>query len=237
METKERPILMSGPMVRPCLAGTKTQTRRIINTQPSEKHFTPERNSYLASARVEIQAGKASAVFEYTMGEVEAIPCPYGKPGDRLWVRENFYCDYGTFADRGPLPKERPEWADDNLYYAADGSCCDQIPECQCADVGKPRWRPSIHMPRWACRLVLEIVSVRLELLQDISEKDALAEGVTKIRDGCHVIKGFDYDKAGLCHTHAVTPFEKLWESINGPGSWALNPWVWVVEFKRVQLA
>ena len=96
-------------------------------------------------------------------------------------------------------------------------------------------WVPSIHMPRWASRLVLEIVSVRLERLQDISEKDALAEGVTKIRDGCHVIKGFDYDKAGLCHTHAVTPFEKLWESINGPGSWALNPWVWVVEFKRVE--
>ncbi len=197
-------------MVRAVLKGRKTQTRRVV---------TPQSQSNSAG----LTHYKGCLVFEHDIEAIEKF-CPYGQPGDRLWVRENFYCDYGTFAAGGSLPKERPEWADQNLYYAADGTCCEQIPECCCAEVGKPRWRPSIHMPRWASRINLEITGVRVERLQDISRADTEAEGV-----GC------DWQP----DSNQFATFQRLWDSINGkakPGkpdvSWRANPWVWVLELK-----
>lgn len=129
------------------------------------------------------------------------VCCPYGQPGDRLWARETFYYDQ----------------EDAELLYRADGEF-----DSEQVDSGY-KWQSSIHMPRWASRITLEITGVRVERLQDISEGDAKAEGVIRPRplvddDPC---------------TH-IDAFGDLWESINGPGSWDKNPWVWVVEFRRV---
>lgn len=234
MKTKDRPMLMSGPMVRALNACTKTQTRRTIKTQPSEIHFTPERHSYLTGARVEIQAGKAWAVFEYTMGEVEAIPCPYGKPGDRLWVRES-WCEAS--------PEHRDHRNVRQAFYKADGES-EEIRQRFIQAGHDYRWRPSIHMPRWACRLTLEIIRVRVERLQDISEVDCIAEGIEgKMSErwpGKKVWRDYlarekDVGPDGEWFERPKDSYRSLWESINGPGSWALNPWVWVVEFKRVE--
>jgi hypothetical protein len=91
---------------------------------------------------------------------------------------------------------------------------------------GAPRWRSSTQLPRWASRLTIIPTSVRVCRVQDVTEDEALAAGVTKVRDACHVIKGFDYDLAGLCHTSATTPFAKWWNSVHGPDAWERNTWV-----------
>jgi hypothetical protein len=177
MTTKERPILFSGPMVRAILDGRKTQTRRIVKGQPA---------LWLND----------SVMGQFISTDDHLISmCPYGKPGDRLWVRETFaVC------------------ADSSIFYRSDGgpSPWDGI-----------KWKPSIHMPRAASRITLEIVSVRAELLHEITESDAIAEG-------CQC----DGVPASLTNRGA---FGKLWLSINGPGSWDVNPWVWVVEFRRCE--
>lgn len=120
------------------------------------------------------------------------LPCPYGQAGDRLWVRESF-CD------------ARQAAAGRVLYRASGDTACG--------------WKPSIHMPRFASRITLEITSVRVERLQDISEADARAEGISR---------------AECPGWHATTDFRALWAAINGPESWDANPWVWVVEFQRI---
>lgn len=169
---KERQILMNGEMVRAILAGRKTQTRRLV----AERHMP-------------LVMGAALATL------LEA--CPFGQPGDRLWVREAF-CD-ATAGVEG------------RILYRADGD--DAI-----------QWRPSIHMPRWASRINLEITGVRVERLKNISPDDCISEGAWSIEDR----------ELGRGH-EAVEAFRSLWESINGDGSWAENPWVWVVEFRRVE--
>ena len=127
---------------------------------------------------------------------------PYGQPGDRLWVRETWMDLRGVEGALGGA-----------MYRATFGNA---------PEGGK--WRPSIHMPRWASRITLEITSVRVERLQDISEADALEEGITYN----------DLPNNGLAPRRARTWYCSLWEQINGPGSWDANPWVWVIEFKRV---
>jgi len=188
---RERPILFSGPMVRALLAGTKTQTRRIAKPV---KH--PDLgNLYDAGA----------LVLEREPQHVIDRASPYGRPGDRLWVRETWA--FGIHA----LAAKRDE--DGPFVYLADGTTHGRLCE---------RWRPSIHMPRHACRLVLEIVGVRVERLQAISEADSCAEGIPS--------KGLQfYD--GRPAT-AKDAFESLWNEINGPAAWAANPWVWVLEFR-----
>lgn len=179
---KERPILFSGPMVRAILDGRKTQTRRIVKPQPTNDYVT-----FMPLSSELVGVTKHGGPIDNRGW----LHCPYGKTGDRLWVRETWCPDVEPYTFR----------------YKADG--------------GEPleRWRPSIHMPRWASRITLEVVSVRVERLQDISEEDALAEGITLVERG----------------TSPVDQFNKLWESINGPGSWEANPWVWVVSFKRIE--
>ena len=156
------------------------------------------------------------------------------------------------------LPKVRPaDLIDEQIYYRADGECCQQIPECQCATSGKPKWRPSIFMPRWASRINLEITGIRVERLQDISEADAQAEGVRAFveltgdevfdRTLCPQCGGTGLFTAkslnggalpdtdcDVCDTHKKR-FRILWESINGAGSWDRNDWLWVVEFRRIK--
>ncbi len=196
---KERPILFSAPMVRAILDGRKTQTRRIVK----QKHL-PFLENILGN---------------FIDGKWNQRPLPYGKTGDRLWVRETFNIN------------------DDGHYiYAAD---------LNDAGVTKwaAKWKPSIHMPRSASRVLLEIVNVRVERLKDISEDDAIAEGISRVPfrpcDGWPICDGYMVGKddgvSGLKHKAKVA-YQELWESINGKGSWDLNPFVWVVEFKMLEI-
>lgn len=200
---KERPILFSGLMVRAILEGRKTQTRRVVKnaTGPFWDHPGYRIVMHDGFTFWETHSGKPNQYGP-------SIACPYGKPGDRLWVRETWW------AARDDV---RGEMKRDTVRYAATAD-----------GLGVPKFRPSIHMPRWASRITLEVVSVRVERLQDISEEDAKAEGI-------ELLNGRYTFNAGAHESHtAVESFRALWESINGPGSWDSNPWLWVVEFKRI---
>lgn len=198
---RERGILFSAPMVRALLAGTKTQTRRIVKPPIGG-----------------INWGKR---------------CPYGQPGDRLWVREKWAPVTATAyrMSDGVQQTVNPNDEDTAAIYAAGWDRS-----------GPGRWRPSIHMPRWASRITLEVTGVRVERLQEISPADACAEGAAEILDRPHAdpLRSAAYDKFGVTlndgerYAGSVAAYAALWESINGPGSWDANPWVWVVEFKRV---
>lgn len=200
---KERPIIFSAPMVRAILAGTKTQTRRIVPTMFTcgRVEYPGKRDSrgYSRVNWLDTAEGMAQAAQE----------CKYGRPGDRLWVRETW----------GAWPHMMGGVQPETLRYRADGEYQNER--------GTWRWRPSIHMPRWASRITLEITDVRVERLQDISEADAKAEGVS-MPDGTPAPPDFwSYQQE----------FRHLWEQINGPGSWDANPFVWVVTFRRIDHA
>ncbi len=202
---KERPILFSAPMARAILDGSKTQTRRALRYQPSA---TPH------AYRVSLDAAGKKPVIAATWisGEPEdnsCCLCPYGVPGDRLWVRET--------------------WAETEVAQDASGAKWIVYRESDTrTDYGGP-WRPSIFMPRRASRITLEVTGIRVERLQDISEADAIAEGAPPSHPSI--------DKISREFGYADFPrswYGQLWDSINGAGSWDANPWVWVVEFRRV---
>lgn len=204
---KERPILFSGPMVRALLAGTKTQTRRVngldvINAEPDRYEF------------IGITSGPGVPHFAFHDKKTSAqvlVKCPYGQPGDRLWVRETWR--HRAIGEGASDAGQRTDY----VYRATEN--VDGLAE---------RWKPSIHMPRAASRITLEIVSVRVERLQDISEVDALAEGAPPSHPSI--------DRISREFGYADFPrswYAQLWEQINGPGSWDANPWVWVVEFRK----
>ncbi|MCF5170744.1 hypothetical protein [Pseudomonas canadensis] len=216
-QVKERPILFSAPMVRAILEGRKTVTRREVKKK----------------AALDCLASGFEPAFLTLPGNSDL--CPYGKPGDRLWVRETWYCDHFEVM-RGPYLKpddlDIGEAIDDGtLVYAADGLTP--------YEADQPIWKPSIHMPRWASRILLEITDVRVERLQDITEEQALAEGIVGVPfrpdDGWPICTGYmvgpDDGKTGL-QTTAAKAFAGLWDSVGG--EWQANPWCWVVEFKRV---
>jgi hypothetical protein len=202
---KEKPILFSGEMVKAILESRKTQTRRIVKPQP--KWFPHD--------------GKLA----FDDAANNGIKCPYGEV-DRLWVRETFAIDHehgeGTRGEISPA-----------VYYRATDT---KFPWA------KPIWKPSIFMPRWASRITLEVIGVKVERLQDISEADTKAEGISSFtwnnssngRSNPQRAYVAFPEKDGGFQT-AAQAYEALWEKINGSGSWAANPWVWVVEFKRVQ--
>lgn len=223
-------MIFNGEMVRAILDGRKTQTRRIMKIQPSDGFhpthngydldlnahwYTPgvvDKNGYLQPAKKDV-FGVAD--------ENEGYTCPFGAVGDRIWVREAF---------QGPLVSEEfleeyrayPEKFENPEYceYAADGG---PRPEyCDLDDNLRHGWRPSTHMPRWASRLTLEITSVRVERLRDLSEDDAKSEGITPPSGG--VLPGWEYR----------INFRELWMSIYGSDNLEANPWVWVIEFKVV---
>lgn len=212
---RECPILFSAPMVRAILDGTKTQTRRVLKPQPK---LIPPR-SWAGCAGKHWWACDAVRSMVEIEDELQGTDksmawClnPYGKPGDRLWVRE-------TWAEHPDFPGAR------RAVYRADAG----------SEYDVERWRPSIHMPRWACRILLEVTGVRVERLQAISETDARAEGIVPHEVRQMWLYGADaVERASIYRRAAVDPFRELWESIRGAGSWDANPWVWVVEFKRV---
>lgn len=224
---KERPILFSAPMVRALLAGTKTLTRRVVKPQPDSTHSGfPYWNvgGYRAS-------WCRSAADGGPLEPENPLLCPYGQPGDRLWVREAFrfpgsldHLSPSVCGDKALDAGYRTPWAP--TQFEADGSRTgewrgfDTPPEKT-----KPgKLRPGIHMPRWASRITLEITGVRVERLQDISETDCCAEGA---HGGHGSIPGYGYSATPLEH------FQHIWKSTGG--DWAANPWVWVVEFQRAQ--
>ena len=196
------PILFSTEMVQAILDGRKTQTRRVVKS-----------NGVIHTAR--------KIVFEDENWQGESgrkIKCPYGQPGDVLWLRET--------------------WSD-----------CTDRPDCPAYKAGKDgweafhgdlKWKPSIHMPKAACRLFLRVKSVRVERLQDISTEDAMVEGIE-----FSSIRTFpdykDYLVKSTKHAevfHLLNPrlsFQTLWQSINGEESWNSNPWMWVIEFERIE--
>lgn len=222
-ETKTRSIHLYGNEVRGIRDGRQTQIRRVVKPQPVWGG-TPSCRWLDCNVEPEDQR---YGVWR----ESGDVPCPYGVPGDRLWVKEAFYIDLLSYA-RGPLPKNMPaEIAEGHpaggswLYYRADGECCQQIPECCCSEYpGKTPWRSSIHMPRWASRLTLEVADVRVQRVRDINREDAMSEGIVQTT-GHH-----EHD-----NRTSVENFAHLWDSINarrGYG-WKANPWVWPIAFKQ----
>ena len=218
MSITTRPILFSGEMVRAILSGRKTQTRRIMKPQPDSEPTAVE-SVALTKTNSKGIASPGKEVFG-AYGDDWFCKCPYGAPGYRLWVRE-------TWGLHDTEPQDGPKNA--RVYYrSTDG---------ERHDLRYQLWRPSIHMPRWASRITLEITDIGVERLKDISNEDCTAEGITAIGKGVRMSDG-TYAQAGRYETKASTVrqlYSELWESINGPGSWEKNPWVWVVTFEVIE--
>lgn len=197
-----KPIIFSGDSVRGILDGRKTMTRRVVKPQGAERADYSERTGavYLRGDRG---------------GHAYRVPCPYGKPGDRLWVRENGW--ERPVRDSKMMREGADTW--ERYYYDADGYT--DLDRDQFKEWGFKR-RPSIRMPRWASRITLEITGVRVEKLQEISEEDARAEGFCSS------------GTLGRDWSSCVDNFAAAWESLNGKRHpWASNCWVWVIEFRR----
>ena len=224
-QVKERPILFSAPMVRAILEDRKTVTRRAVKAQPSSK--------------ADIGSYGLGQPFVRNPDVTKPNPeCPYGRPGDRLWVRETFTIESNRWADDPYSPPHkdgRPiQRYEDDKWDQPHYKATDAEPELWYDDRDSPgcRWKPSIHMPRWASRILLEVTDVRVERLLDITEEQAKAEGVRLYTD--HAELG-DWWHVEWIETYSADPrksFELLWSSVGG--DWAANPWVWVVEFKQV---
>lgn len=216
---KESPILFSGPMVKAIREGRKTQTRRVVRYNPPSHCNVKMVGNLARFTASSFAAGYHGNGITYD----REITCPYGQPGYRLWVRETW--TYITKSWDEHFDAIRPDPITSNgcpvdLLYRADGY---EIPA---------RWQPSIFMPRWASRLTLEVIKVWVERLQDISEADAIAEGIKQSDRGFWLPGGYD--------NAPILAYRDLWDSINGKRpscSWNDNPWVWVVEFKRVETA
>lgn len=207
----ERGMIFNSEMVRAILDGRKTQTRRIMKVQPESNQL---------GLLLITDSTKHSDIGKYHWAESNAtgnhvrsklFSCPFGAVGDRIWVREtwaryNIDQNSHDIAYRATTPEDWPE---------------------------EGRWRPSIHMPRWASRILLEITDVRVERLNAISEEDARAEGI--IDGGC--LNCGEPEPCGCANPEpdATDAFAYLWQSIYGQDNWNANPWVWVIEFKRVE--
>lgn len=220
-EPKYKPILFTAPMVRAILEGRKTQTRRIVKVQPPAEGYTLSTLIDTTGPRRNI--GKHHWLkndgFKVIDGSQPYFSEPYAV-GDRLWVRETWQHSNFPF---GPLDKSCA------IFYRADYLNDPLGPDLELdtsSDIRR-KWNPSIHMPRWASRINLEVTGVRVERLQDISENDAYKEGAKQ---------GYDYPlTVDQKYVNSIEFFSRIWNSIHGPGSWKTNPWVWVVEFKRME--
>lgn len=215
---RERPILFSGPMVRAILSGTKTKTRRPMRLDPDAWTFLRMQDGY--------RDGDLRAVFEHDSGDVVVGIRAPSAPGDRLWVRETWAaCQLvRDIADEGQSVSVEPGRHDHLAYRADDGD-----------DIVGP-WRPSIHMPRWASRIALEVTGVHVERLQGITEDDARAEGVVQTEAGGYVVRGAAHDSPTMHIADPRLAFTLAWDETYGgtASAWNANPRVWVVSFRRV---
>jgi len=245
----ERPLLFSTPMVLATLRedDPKTQTRRVVKPQPRADQIMPREWGAVMKHNPHAIYGDGlgwNAIDE--SGKDHEFRCPYGQPGERLWVRETYFA-FGRWETRFSAKKGRDEWHFVDMTvecgrayrYAADGDGLWPMPGRRQLAGATPEWwkRPAIFMPRAANRITLEVTGVCVERLQDISAADAKAEGIegqfengpwrNYSRDGYWFPEGKD--------TAPVLSYRSLWEQINGAGSWAANPWVWCVSFRRIR--
>lgn len=218
---KDRGMIFNGEMVRAIINGRKTQTRRIV----SERHLNL---IDLGSQIGECYPLECGIDHENSQSYYREH-CPFGKPSDRIWVRETYQGPLFDYEHMESYLEDSSKFEKpDFCIYRADGK---PAPEFYDADDNLHcGWRPSIHMPRWASRITLEITDVRVERLNSISQEDAQAEGME--------LTGWrptysDPDSGGEVWT-PYDNFAQLWESIYGEESWKANPWVWVIEFKMV---
>lgn len=226
----ERPILFNAEMVNAILDGRKSQTRRIITPQPEFKEGT---GFHWKGAMYGIGSNYAETVRNFTN-----FSCPIGRVGDRLWVRETFAPVnlYGEIALAYKADSdvvrvvENESFQDDDETINYDDPRLEKYSFSAWADDvlsgTEGNWKPSIHMPRWASRILLEITNVRVEHLQNISNEDAKAEGFDYSTHPSAIEMGYAIG--------ARTNFRHTWEQIYGANAWNKNPWVWVVEFKKL---
>jgi len=227
-QPRERGIIMTGPSVPAVLAGVKTQTRRITEGAPAD---TYEVVPSLLCHRGDLWDFRRQDKRGVPHNPV-AIRCPYGAVGDRLWIRESWRTE--ELASDGT----------DGIRYQADDAFIPIASTAEAADRwvdahrngahGK-RWRPALYVPRWASRATLEITEVRVQRLQQVSEADAIAEGVeaweeqldtAAIRTGAELAACRRADRRAW--------FAALWQELHGPGAWGINPWVWAIRFRRL---
>lgn len=220
---RERPILFSGEMVRAILDGRKTQTRRVGNMRGADRVRWHVGETHAWGAKPPERYEGWVAEVDALKGLLLPLRCPFGQPGDWLWVRETF-CpvddrEYGgvVWTDYRATPR----------YSAEHPAGWDAAPD----DAEALKWRPSIFMPRRASRISLEVTGIRVERIQDIGGQDAMAEGVER----------WEYGYKGAPCTSEVFPtawtaFRSRWDALNGKRGygWDANPWVWVIEFRRV---
>lgn len=234
---KERPILFSGAMVHAILDGRKTQTRRVVKL-PHNNPLGAWEPTTVGGGSVkyvgDIPAPEMTAIWHTRTGE--CYVCPHGDIGDRLWVRETHKVRrVGTETFEGARPTRRYA----GLAYQADGGRAEvdiDLNTYQALDAKESRgWTPSIHMPRWASRITLEITGIRVERLQDISEADCIAEGIECYRGSPRWVRYLDTVTGEASHNTARDAYFALWERLNGRGSVDANPWLWVIEFLRVE--
>lgn len=243
----ERPILFSGPMIRALLSGAKTQTRRIIKPRPvgypwfwEGDEIDPFPQWFDGYERGREPCGAATAEVNKPMR------CPFGQPGDRLWVRETWrpvierWSSYIEYAAGGPDLANSDRDRMTGLSKVAL-----RFPGAR-ADIHSEAWHPSIHMPRWASRINLAITGIKVERVQDISEADILADGVRVPANaggepllrltGKHPPREFLKDPLACTVSDLLrAEWASLWCEINGRESWDANPWVWAISFKVVQ--
>ncbi|HBR6634440.1 TPA: hypothetical protein ACHJAM_000698 [Klebsiella pneumoniae] len=222
----ERGMIFNGEMVRAILDGRKTQTRRIMKIQPEHSGFGLRRV-------IDSKNGSDDGKYFWSLSDAcglkirsKSFTCPFGSVGDRIWVREAFrvHSRATEVATLVYKASERNSWTEQT----------NRVPVSVCNKPATPeKWTPSLHMPRWASRLLLEITDVRVERLNAISEEDARAEGI--IDGGC--LNCGEPEPCGCANPEpdATDAFAYLWQSIYGSDSWNANPWVWVIEFKRVE--
>lgn len=234
--TKSRPILFSAPMVRAILDGRKTQTRRIVKPQP------PDRTALFMLSGNRDPDGDVMKYHAMAAGPGLEVPafysCPYGVPGDRLWVRE-------TWGEVAHIDGGNPTREKFVHVKGPDERCIIYREEAEqhgfewIGESPEDRWRSPLRMPRWASRITLEVTGVRVQRLQDMTEVDAIDEGAMTLPNRptyeaeCAAERAAGRIKPPLGDS-PLKRFASLWEQINGAGSWAANPWVWVIEFKRI---
>jgi hypothetical protein len=244
---KDRPILFSGPMVRALLAGTKTQTRRILKVPHENPLGKWEVLPWGGPNGGRTRDGK-TVPYQNVIGHTrtgEIIACPYGQPGDRLRVKEAawMWCERRP---NGHTKTGRQKWLyvpmrSAGIWYAADHRTKPNISVVSPDTGNEWGWRLKIgrFLPAWASRITLEITAVRVERLQDISPADCEAEGVQRLplqENAQNPWYTADVSAGPVLHSRStIGAYHKLWEQINGPGSWDANPWVWVVEFRRTE--
>jgi hypothetical protein len=228
---KERPILMNRAMVRATLDGSKTQTRRLVKAKPSDecpKEMWPHALNDIVEWRE--QNGRWFGLMGWR--SLAYADCPCGQPGDRLYVRESFFHEQAEYlleaSNTVPLIPA-------TTVYRADMSAETLAFEKRVGVPRDMRWTPSIHMPRELSRILLEVTSVRIERVQAITEADAIAEGVEQDTEPCDHIRQSCEDIGCLGKTHKAS-FCNLWCDLNDIPSWTNNPWVWVVEFQRIEV-